>query len=483
MQLAFQKVIKEETFSVVLELQIYTSFFATCVSAIGLFASDEWMTLGGEMDGFGKGGLAYVMTLVWTAVAWQVCSVGVVGLVFVVSSLFSNVISTLSLAPTPLVAVAVFHDKMNGVKIIAMLLGFWGFWQPQSGIPPPREFSSPVMVLDDSCLVSNDLDNFVMGEVRQFSSINNLRAVLSTEGFANVQLAYLGGLWVMIKLQSFKAKLKFMNHKGVASWFSHLCDAQQDFVAKERIVWVDIEGVPLHVWSRNTFLKIGLKWGEVMEVDDGNDDLFARKRLCIRTNQVDNILESFKIIVKGKVFRIRAKELFVWLPSFSDAPEASHLSDDESVKGEAENVIESNKPNSVEDESDSEVVSDTFFGGNEDEKECTNDDSVGHPSIAKEVSADHFNIYDLLNKRDKDADMIRSQSKSEGCNSHIFEGVVNSNINCSPKDCVNRNSRREGGSILEVLDEMIMVVQAMGFAMDGCTRDMENIIGLQGEHE
>lgn len=127
MQLTFQKVIKKETFSVVLELQIYTSFIATCVSTIGLFASGEWKTLGGEMDGFGKGGLAYVMTLAWTAVAWQVCSVGVVGLIFVVSSLFSNVISTLSLALTPLAAVAVFHDKMNGVKIIAMLLGFWGF--------------------------------------------------------------------------------------------------------------------------------------------------------------------------------------------------------------------------------------------------------------------------------------------------------------------------------------------------------------------
>ncbi|PWA54913.1 protein kinase-like domain, Concanavalin A-like lectin/glucanase domain protein [Artemisia annua] len=42
----------------------------------------------------------------------EVCSVGVVGLVFVVSSLFSNVISTLSLALTPLAAVAVFHDKV-----------------------------------------------------------------------------------------------------------------------------------------------------------------------------------------------------------------------------------------------------------------------------------------------------------------------------------------------------------------------------------
>ncbi|XP_062100760.1 probable purine permease 11 [Humulus lupulus] len=127
MQLSFQKVLKRETFSVVLEMQIYTSLVATGAALIGLFASGEWKTLRGEMQGFGKGGFAYVMTLVWTAVAWQVCSVGVVGLIFVVSSLFSNVISTLSLAVTPIASVIIFHDKMNGVMVVAMLMAIWGF--------------------------------------------------------------------------------------------------------------------------------------------------------------------------------------------------------------------------------------------------------------------------------------------------------------------------------------------------------------------
>jgi drug/metabolite transporter (DMT)-like permease len=127
MQLSFQKVLKRETFSVVLEMQIYTSLVATCVSIVGLFASGEWRSLHGEMEGFGAGRVSYVMTLVWTAVAWQICSVGVVGLIFMVSSLFSNVISTSSLAVTPIATMIVFHDKMNGVKVIAMLLAIWGF--------------------------------------------------------------------------------------------------------------------------------------------------------------------------------------------------------------------------------------------------------------------------------------------------------------------------------------------------------------------
>ncbi|GKB18517.1 RNA-directed DNA polymerase, eukaryota [Tanacetum coccineum] len=159
-----------------------------------------------------------------------------------------------------------------------------------------------------------------------------------------------------------------MKHTGVASWFVRLCNAQNDFVASDRIVWVDIEGVPLHAWSHATFHKIGSQWGEVMELEDGNEDLFARK-LCIKTKHANNILDSFKIIVKGKVFQIRAKELFVWSPSFKEVPEVVHCSDDESVKNEAELML------------------------------C---DNTVKTKEKREVSKDPFNIYDLLNRHKKE---------------------------------------------------------------------------------
>ncbi|GJY64730.1 RNA-directed DNA polymerase, eukaryota [Tanacetum coccineum] len=54
--------------------------------------------------------------------------------------------------------------------------------------------SKPALVLDESCLVTRDLGYFVMGEVLQFSSINNLRVILSNEGFPNAHIVYLGGL-------------------------------------------------------------------------------------------------------------------------------------------------------------------------------------------------------------------------------------------------------------------------------------------------
>ncbi|GJZ14905.1 RNA-directed DNA polymerase, eukaryota [Tanacetum coccineum] len=363
----------------------------------------------------------------------------------------------------------------------------------------------PALVLDDSCTVNHDLENNVMGEVKQFSSINNLPVLLSNEGFSNVRIVYLGGHWVMIELPSAKAKSKLMKHVGVASWFKSLSDAQSDFLPRDRIVWVDIEGVPMHAWSRNTFHKIGSKWGEVLDLEESRDDFFARKRVCIKTNQEDNILEKFKIIVKGKIFVIRAKELFMWSPSFTEVAVKDYNSEDETEKEIGENHSAHVQQVNMEEESDDEVISDTVFGENVNEVDNADD------SVHKETSYDPFKIYDLLYKHPKDVETDGTKSclqyppgftpeevttikkshnlqeghdhsidKSVGCSSRIAESAQKVDDQLSSMSHGNGRKKKEGGSILGILEEMIKVGQTMGFTMDGCTNDMEKIIGSQG---
>ncbi|KAJ8755396.1 hypothetical protein K2173_019194 [Erythroxylum novogranatense] len=126
-QLSFEKFIKQETFSIVLNMQICTSCVASCGSLLGLFASREWKSLGAEMKNYREGEVSYLMNLIWTAISWQISTVGMLGLVFEISSLFCNVIGTLGLPIIPILATIFFHDKMEGIKIIAMLLAIWGF--------------------------------------------------------------------------------------------------------------------------------------------------------------------------------------------------------------------------------------------------------------------------------------------------------------------------------------------------------------------
>ncbi|KAL0352893.1 UNVERIFIED_CONTAM: Purine permease 21 [Sesamum angustifolium] len=126
-QLAFHKVIKKKTLRAVIDMTIYQSVVATGIIVIGLFASGEWRTLNREMEEYKLGKVLYVMNLLWTAISWQAFSVGCVGLIFKVSSLFSNVISILGLPVAPVLAVIFLHDKLTGLKAVAMLLAMWGF--------------------------------------------------------------------------------------------------------------------------------------------------------------------------------------------------------------------------------------------------------------------------------------------------------------------------------------------------------------------
>ena len=127
MQFYFEKIIKTETFSTVLSMIFYPMIVGTIGGLVGLLVSGDWRTMGMEMKEFENGSVSYVMTLVCTSVTWQIGCVGMLGLIFEVSSLFSVVISNLELTIAPILAVMVFHDKIYGVKVIAFLLAMWGF--------------------------------------------------------------------------------------------------------------------------------------------------------------------------------------------------------------------------------------------------------------------------------------------------------------------------------------------------------------------
>ncbi|KAK2397441.1 purine permease [Trifolium repens] len=126
-QLAFKKVIKRENFKAIMDMIIYQSIVATCVTLIGLFASGEWNGIKKEMEEYEIGKASYVLVLTFIAISWKIFNIGCVGLIFEISSLFSNAISVLGLPIVPILAVVFFNEKMNGIKAISLVLAVWGF--------------------------------------------------------------------------------------------------------------------------------------------------------------------------------------------------------------------------------------------------------------------------------------------------------------------------------------------------------------------
>ncbi|GJY36912.1 RNA-directed DNA polymerase, eukaryota [Tanacetum coccineum] len=97
----------------------------------------------------------------------------------------------------------------------------------------------------------------------------------------------MGGLWVLIDFLSEFTLEKFESYIGVGSWFSTLQQASNSFLIDEKVAWVDIEGVPLNVWTKihslkslpNGFIRfvlkkslVGFDFIEDEDVEDESDE-------------------------------------------------------------------------------------------------------------------------------------------------------------------------------------------------------------------
>ncbi|GJT19173.1 putative ribonuclease H-like domain-containing protein [Tanacetum coccineum] len=210
------------------------------------------------------------------------------------------------------------------------------------------------------------------------------------------------------------------------------------------------------------------------------------------------INESFKIIIKGKVHWIRAKELHAWIPNFVSAKD-SYNSDDEPDAPDEEHKFGDNEFEKPNDDSDVEKVSESScMHGNDFVHEKASNIHCEKPPH----SSDPFNIYDLLQKKNgkfplsKDFDPIyppgftpvsENINKGEGSGSSINQEKSIPEKKQYPSHNMEAPSQRTtsipttGGSILEVIDDLVKVGHAMGYNMEGCSKNIPKIIGAQGD--
>nr|GEV46800.1 hypothetical protein [Tanacetum cinerariifolium] len=160
---------------------------------------------------------------------------------------------------------------------------------------------------------------------------------------------------------------------------------------------------------------------------------------------------------------------------FKEIPEVKHSSDDVSTKGEADNVVEGNGLHNDDEESDTEAVSDTYFGDNVvnvDNAEVQGQEKdFGNPTVNIEVSSDPFNIYGLLNNRKKDngtagsnttppfppgfTPEVRQQGHYDNENPNVDDVV---DTNASPCKSVGSNTRiaKEAENVDESLSPQVV---------------------------
>nr|GEY90439.1 RNA-directed DNA polymerase, eukaryota [Tanacetum cinerariifolium] len=215
--------------------------------------------------------------------------------------------------------------------------------------------SRPVMLLDDSCLNEKYYSLCFMGKVKDFATLANLKVVVANEGFHNIKFKYMGWYWIQLAFSDF-------NNDG-------------------RLTWVEIECIPLKMWSKNTFNHVASKWGVLLDVDDQEDEHFHRKRIYfVEDNDEEEDSE---------------------VGSYEEVPNGEDVKNVEDLEGD----------------SDGEIIPDTKF--------------------------------------EEDFPNQKGEEYSVG----------------------------QGGSILQLIDDLVKEGETMGYDIKGCMKNMEEIIELQGAND
>lgn len=118
---------EKSSFIIVLEVQIAISLVASTFSLLGMFVHRDMHAMHEEALLFRSGTASYILTLLFSAIGWQLYFLGGSGIIFLSSSLMSCVFMTAMIPILPVLAVIFFHDTFSALKGIAMLLSIWGF--------------------------------------------------------------------------------------------------------------------------------------------------------------------------------------------------------------------------------------------------------------------------------------------------------------------------------------------------------------------
>ncbi|KAK7349431.1 hypothetical protein VNO77_06796 [Canavalia gladiata] len=126
-ELLYKKTKQPLTYSLVMEIQLVTTFFATLFCAVGMIVNNDFKVIPREARDFKHGEGNYYVVLVGSAILWQAFFMGAIGVIFCASSLLSGILIAVMLPVTEVLAVVFFKEKFQPEKGVSLLLSIWGF--------------------------------------------------------------------------------------------------------------------------------------------------------------------------------------------------------------------------------------------------------------------------------------------------------------------------------------------------------------------
>jgi len=152
------------------------------------------------------------------------------------------------------------------------------------------------------------LENGYVGELVFEGEIKSVQQGLVMEGFEKIKDTPMGDKMVLLQVENVEDFEKAM--KDHQQWwngmFKEVKKWRPPMAAQKRRVWLQVHGIPLHVWDEVLFKLIGSKFEDFLDFDE---ETICRRRFDIARIRVSTVRrgiidEVIKIKVVGAIFNL-----------------------------------------------------------------------------------------------------------------------------------------------------------------------------------
>nr|GEX94549.1 hypothetical protein [Tanacetum cinerariifolium] len=173
-------------------------------------------------------------------------------------------------------------------------------------------------------LISQDLINIddtikvLLVKIKEIETMSHMYRICKNEGFADVKIHHVGGLWIWIQFPTSEACGAFQTNESMKRLYSTVKNVFPSFRSDDRLIWININRLPLCEWGSNAFKKVTSMFGKFMLFEANQTSPMCSGRVCISTKIHKFISERIDVEIHEELFEVHVQELSTWSINISD---------------------------------------------------------------------------------------------------------------------------------------------------------------------
>ncbi|GJV11873.1 RNA-directed DNA polymerase, eukaryota, reverse transcriptase zinc-binding domain protein [Tanacetum coccineum] len=148
--------------------------------------------------------------------------------------------------------------------------------------------------------------------MKEIESMENIYVICRNEGFLDLNIHHVGGYWIWIQFPTTSACSKFQENESLKRLYSFKRAPTSNFKVDERILWIEVSGLPLCAWGSNAYKKIASSFRKFLFFEKEESTALSLGRICISTKSHQLISEIIPVDINNKIFEASVQEIGSW---------------------------------------------------------------------------------------------------------------------------------------------------------------------------